>query len=190
MSARPLTIQTAGGDVRCEQFGEPERQAVIWVFGAGGGFGGPAGGLYTRLAERLAQDGIASLCIDYRYPGKLEPCTADVVAGADHLAAQGVSEVIFVGHSFGGAVVIRSALARPEAIGVAALSSQTHGTEGVERLAPRPLLLIHGEEDEILPAMCSADIYSRARRPKKLIVYPGCLHGLDQCIEKLDTDLY
>ena len=31
--------------------------AMLWVFGAGGGLGGPAGGLYTRLGERLRPRG-------------------------------------------------------------------------------------------------------------------------------------
>lgn len=73
--------------------------------------------------------------------------------------------------------------------GVAALSSQTAGTEGVERLSPRPLLLIHGENDEILPVWCSLDIFRRAKKPKQIIVYPGCLHGLDQSATQLDRDL-
>jgi hypothetical protein len=56
-------------------------------------------------------------------------------------------------------------------------------------LSPKPLLLVHGEADEVLPAACSLDIHARARDPKKLILYSGCLHGLDQCQEALDRDL-
>ncbi len=74
-------------------------------------------------------------------------------------------------------------------IAVAALSSQTAGTDQVDRLSPKPLLLVHGEADEVLPAACSLDIHARARDPKKLILYSGCLHGLDQCQEALDRDL-
>jgi uncharacterized protein len=160
------------------------------VFGAGGGFGGPAGGLYTRLAERLAAaSGITSLCVDYRFPGQLKPCIEDVLAGIDYLHELGAQQFILVGHSFGGAVVIQAAIACGDVIGVAALSSQTHGTRGVGEISPRSILLIHGVEDEVLPPDCSEDIYRRAREPKDMILYAGCLHGLDQCAEALDRDL-
>lgn len=186
---RPVTISSRIGDIHCEQFGEPSADAVIWVFGAGGGFGGPAGGVYTRLGEQLASEQIGSLCVNYQRPGHLQPCIADVSEAIDYLLRLAAKRIVLVGHSFGGAVVIRAGIAQDAVTGVAALSSQTAGTEGVERLSPRPLLLIHGEEDEILPAWCSSDIYRRAKDPKHLILYPGCMHGLDQCAAQLDRDL-
>jgi fermentation-respiration switch protein FrsA (DUF1100 family) len=186
---QPITIATKAGDVRCEQFGDPSGAAIVWAFGAGGGFGGPAGGLYTRLAERLIPHAIASLCVDYRLPGRLNPCVDDLLAGIDYLLREGARTVVLAGHSFGGAVVIQAGLIHPAVAGVAALSSQSYGTEGVENLSPRPLLLIHGMQDEILPPFCSEDIYARARQPKHLILYPGCMHGLDECAEDLDRDL-
>lgn len=184
-----ITIPIPGGDVRCEQFGEPEGTAILWVFGAGGGFGGPAGGAYTRLGERLAAESTGSLCVDYRRPGNLKSCVEDVLAGVDYLARNGASDVLLVGHSFGGAVVIRAAILEARVSGVVALSSQSYGTEGVESISPRPILLIHGEQDEVLPAHCSVDIFQRANEPRDLILYPGCRHGLDQCVEALDRDL-
>ena len=72
---------------------------------------------------------------------------------------------------------------------VAALSPQTTGTSDVDLLSPRPLLLIQGTADEILPDTCSRDIFDRAGEPRELILYPGCRHGLDQCREALDRDL-
>jgi fermentation-respiration switch protein FrsA (DUF1100 family) len=74
-------------------------------------------------------------------------------------------------------------------VGVATLSSQTYGAGAVGRLAPRPILLIHGEADEVLPDVCSRDLYRLAGEPKELILYPGCRHGLDECRERLDHDL-
>ncbi len=187
---RPLTLPGPHGeDLRCEQFGEPAGQAIIWVFGAGGGFGGPAGGVYTRLGEQLAPAGLGSLCVAYRHPGHLAPCVDDVRAAIDYLHTRAVTRILLVGHSFGGAVVIQAGLACHLVAGVAALSSQSYGTQGVEKLSPRPLLLIHGESDEILPARSSQDIFRRAQQPKELILYPGCRHGLDQCVAELDRDL-
>jgi len=76
-----------------------------------------------------------------------------------------------------------------DVVGVAALSSQSYGAEAIADVAPRPVLLIHGEADEVLPPACSRDLHARAGEPKELILYPGCLHGLDQCREALDRDL-
>jgi hypothetical protein len=94
-----------------------------------------------------------------------------------------------VGHSFGGAVVLRAGVVAPAVIAVAALSPQIEGTADVDLLSPKPLLLIHGTADEILPELCSRDIHDRARDPKDLLLYPGGRHGLDECREALDRDL-
>jgi alpha-beta hydrolase superfamily lysophospholipase len=163
--------------------------AVLWVFGAGGGLGGPAGGLHIRLAEELTRNGTASLRLDYRRPGDLNACVLDVLAGLAYLEARARTRVVLVGHSFGGAVVITAGAANPEVRAVAALSSQLFGTGAAPEISPRPLLLIHGGADEVLPDRCSREIFEHAREPKKLIVYPGCGHGLDQCREELDRDL-
>ena len=90
----------------------------------------------------------------------------------------------------GGAFVRRcggdSGGAEPErGVGRRSAEPPSFGTDGVEKLSPRPLLLIHGEADEVLPFACSQDIYRRAREPKELILYPGCRHGLDRCSSKI-----
>jgi fermentation-respiration switch protein FrsA (DUF1100 family) len=163
--------------------------AVLWVFGAGGGLGGPAGGLYTRLGQRLRLRGVTSLELAYRHPGRLGPCVQDVLLGLDWLAGEGRRRVVLVGHSFGGAVVITAGATSKAVVAVAALSSQSRGTEAVDSLAPKPLLVVHGQADEVLPAACGQDIHRRARPPKELILYPNCRHGLDECREALDCDL-
>lgn len=57
--------------------------------------------------------------------------------------------------------------------------------EVVERIAPRPLLLIHGERDEIINVRHSRLVFERAREPKALWVLPGLLHcrGLEDACE-------
>lgn len=163
--------------------------SILWVFGAGGGLGGPAGGLYTRLSERLQPEGVTSLELDYRRPGELMGCVLDVLVGIAWLESLGKDRIVLVGHSFGGAVVITAGAHSESVVAVAALSSQTAGTEAVGRLAPRPALFLHGDADEILPPACSRDLFARASDPKELILYPDCRHGLDQCREALDRDL-
>jgi hypothetical protein len=51
------------------------------------------------------------------------------------------------------------------------------------------MLFIHGEADEVLPSRCSRELHARAKKPKGLILYPGCRHGLDECRDALDADL-
>jgi alpha/beta superfamily hydrolase len=185
-----LRLVTEAGAIDCRlQAAETGDAAVLWVFGAGGGLGGPAGGVYTRLGQRLRPRGITSLELAYRHPGRLQDCVQDVLLGLDWLGSEGRRRVVLVGHSFGGAVVITAGAATEVVIAVAALSSQTRGTEAVAELAPRPLLVAHGTADEVLPDSCAKDIHRRAREPKDLILYPGCRHGLDQCREALDRGL-
>ncbi len=46
----------------------------------------------------------------------------------------------------------------------------------VERIAPRPLLLMHAEGDTQIPSDHSEELYERAGEPRKLIVAPGGAH--------------
>ena len=188
--SRILDIHTNAGVINCRLHRAANvRAAVLWVFGSGGGLGGPAGGMYSRLARILEREGWTSLRLDYRHPGRLMSCVLDALAGIHVLEQMGLRHVVLVGHSFGGAVVISAGAASPSAVGVAAMSSQVGGTGAVDKLSPRPLLLMHGTADEILPSVSSEDIFARALEPKKLLLYPGCKHGLDQCREKIDSDL-
>lgn len=183
-------LETPQGAIGVRLHATPDGDAaVLWVFGSGGGLGGPAGGVYSRLSEALRPRGVAGLELAYRRPGRLDPCIEDVLTGLAFLKDLGRRRVVLVGHSFGGAVVIAVGLASPDVAAVAALSGPAWGADEVGRLAPRPVLLVHGEADEILPADCSRDLFARAGEPKRLILYPGCSHGLDECREALDRDL-
>jgi fermentation-respiration switch protein FrsA (DUF1100 family) len=184
-----LQLVTSEGALPCGYRPAKGEHAILWVFGAGGGLGGPAGGLYTRLGRQFRESGTASLELDYRHPGDLEGCILDVLIGLAYLESLGKSRIVLVGHSFGGAVVINAGVTSDAVIAVAALSSQTAGTHAVGKLSPKPVIFIHGEKDEILPPACSRDLHAHAGEPKELILYPGCFHGLDQCQEALDRDL-
>ncbi len=113
----------------------------------------------------------------------------DTLAGIDFLNSLGRIRVTLVGHSFGGAVVIAAGVQSEFVKAVAALSSQTHGAEAVAKLSPRPLLLMHGKADEVLPYTCSEILFRKAHDPKQLLLYEGCRHGLDECRSDVDHDL-
>jgi hypothetical protein len=152
--------------------------AAIYVGGAMGGLQGPANDLYPRLADRL-RPSISGLRLHYRRPGEFEECVLDVLAGVSFLRGVGAGDVALVGHSFGGAVVIKAGELSDLVTGVAALSSQVYGTRTVERLG-KPLLLVHGMRDGILDYAASEDIHARAREPRRLVLYAEADHMLTQ----------
>ena len=157
--------------------------AVICVGGAGDGVNGPAQGLYPALCRTLQDHGYAGLRLTYRRANDLPECVVDTLLGIAFLLDERIERIALVGHSFGGAVVITAGVLSSSVAGVAALSSQTFGTQLVPHLAPRPLLLMHGTDDEILPARCSELIHAAAGEPKELILLPGTRHGLDEARE-------
>ena len=159
--------------------------AVIWVSGAIGGLDGPANKVYAALGENLVGEGLTSLRLDYRLAGEFEECVLDTLGGVSMLKGLGATRIALVGHSFGGAVVIAAGTLSPMVRAVAALSSQTYGATGVGKLSPRPLLLVHGEEDTRLAPTCSQTIYDWAKEPKEMVIYPGAGHGLGECAEEL-----
>ena len=48
--------------------------------------------------------------------------------------------------------------------------------EAVELMGSKPLLLIHAQGDDQIPAEWSEELYARAREPRKLILLPGGHH--------------
>ena len=173
---------------------EGESGAVLFVGGALGGLDGPADGLYPRLAQRLASfddpGGLSGLRLHYRQPGEFQECVLDVLGGLSFLKGIGARRVALVGHSFGAAVVIKAGELSEIVAGVASLSPQLFGTRTVERLAPKPLLLVHGKADKRLDSAASEDIHDRALEPKRLVLYEGAGHGLRECADELDELLH
>lgn len=158
--------------------------AAIYAGGALGGFEGPARDLYGRLADRL-RPRMSGFRLHYRQPGEFQECVLDVLAGVSFLRGIGAAGIALVGHSFGGAVVIKAGELSPHVAGVAALSPQLYGTHTVERLG-KPLLLVHGMRDGILDHAASEDIYARAVEPKRLVLYAEADHTLVQAAGELE----
>ena len=158
--------------------------------GFDGGFEGPANGIFAALADFLPGLGIGVLRLDFRIktsPGPIDAGTDDVLAGLEWLAEQEAAPVALIGHSFGGAIVIRAGARSEHAGSVAALSTQTAGIEleDLERLPPRPLLLVHGAADWRLPPRLSEWVYAQALEPKALHILPEATHSLRQRRDEL-----
>ena len=155
--------------------------------GARGGFRGPADGqIYAPLAEELASAGIASLRPSYRQPNHLQECVLDTLAVVSLLQpGLGIRRVAVVGHSFGGAVAITTARYSQTVCAVVTLAGQTLGAQDAVLVAPRPLLIVHGEEDAVLPVNNAETIYQWALEPKEKVIYPGAGHGLRECRDEV-----
>jgi pimeloyl-ACP methyl ester carboxylesterase len=162
---------------------------VIFLGGAGGGARGPANAIYETIGEELVQAGVTSLRVEYRKPGEFEESVADALAGASFLKGIGATEAVVVGHSFGGAVAIKAGELAPLIKGVVAISSQRFGTQQVDQL-DKPLLLIHGSNDEILDQAASKDIFERANEPKRLEILEGAGHGLAEAVDEVHDLLH
>lgn len=160
--------------------GDGDDGALILVGGAIGGLSGPSG-LYGWVARRTG-----GLRLHYRAPGELEECVADVLLLVALLERRGLERVVLVGHSFGGAVAIAAGVAIGErCAGVVTLATQAPGAEAVAELAPRPLLLIHGDRDGILPAEASRWVHANAGEPKELVIVPGEGHLFEGVVDAL-----
>ena len=187
-AGRGLLFRTNRGEIPAIIHRAPGSwQAVIWVCGARGGFGGPASGMYARLAEEFLDKGITSLRLNYRQPNVLPECVLDLLAGIAMLKGTGHQPVVLVGHSFGGAVVIAAGVASSHVQGVVSLSPQTHGAGMAGQLSPKPLLVVHGKSDSRLPYSCGVQIHDWAQEPKQLVLYEGAEHRLEECKDELES---
>ena len=72
-------------------------RAILWVWGARGGYAGPAEGLFANLAEAFTSQGITSLRLNYRHPGVYVESVLDALAGLAFLKSKGCSSIALVG---------------------------------------------------------------------------------------------
>lgn len=184
-SYREIVAKSNGYEVLMRHYRASGAAAVIMVGGVGGDFDSPAKDLYPRLACALQTTGIGALRVQFRDPVDLDDSTADVLLGIEFLRSNGSRRIGLLGYSFGGAVAIQAALRSRDVATVVTLATQGFGTEGVEDLAPRSILLVHGYDDEVLPPVCSIDAYDRAAQPKSLKLLEGARHGLSESADEV-----
>lgn len=177
-----VRLQTERGIIECRYYeARGAHRGAVWVGGVGGGWDSPAQDLYPRLAEELVSYGIASLRVRYRQPSELSEAVYDVLAGSQFLASQGIDQLSLTGHSFGGAAAIQAAATTHAVRTVISIATQSFGAAAVASLAPRcSILLIHGTEDPVLPPACSIVLHRMAGKPRRLLLYPGAAHNLDE----------
>ena len=110
-----MLLRTTRGNIEAlihREESSSTQKAIVWVWGARGGFDGPAGGIYGVLAEELKPE-VTSLRVNYRDPSVFHETVLDTLAGVSFLSATGHTNIVLVGHSLGGAVVIAAAPFNP-----------------------------------------------------------------------------
>jgi uncharacterized protein len=169
---------------------------LVWSHGNAGNIAGRAPVLHA-----LAVRGLGVLAYDYRGYGRSggTPSEAgvyrDVEAAYDSLALPGARIVAF-GESLGGAVSIHLATVRPCAAvvvvstfttmrdvarfhyGVAGLLAGS-GFDSLRRVrgVHIPLLVAHGDEDEVVPYALGEALFAAAGEPKRFLHLPGAHHN-------------
>lgn len=152
--------------------------AIVACGGAMGGVLGPGHGLYQQLGERWSARGTQMLRVGYREPNNLDLCAHDVACGVEWARDAGADRVVVMGHSFGGAVAIRAAVVMPASvIGVVTFATQSAGCEVAAGLGLRPLLLFHGDKDDLLPIEASHMVQALAGHGE-VVELPGDGHLL------------
>lgn len=188
---RHVEVYTMEGLLTLFWHGAPEAEHVLVACGGGmGGLLGPANGLYHELGERLwAEHGIGTIRVGYRKPNHLPRCVHDLAAAADLAARSGAQRYITMGHSFGGAVALQAGIVLAEyCAGVVTLATQSAGCEEAARLTA-PLLMFHGDRDEILPADTSRVVAMMAGHGD-IVMCEGDGHLLDKSAAMIRERLY
>jgi len=126
---------------------------------------------------------------------------ADAVAAIDFALKRDPDRTVVFGHSLGGAIGISAAAQRKAVRAVIAESTfpsyrriageaapllapfvplfVAAGNDPIDvlkDLPPRPLLVIHGEDDPIVPAKLGRELYDAASEPKQLWLVPKATH--------------
>ena len=177
----------------------PDAPVLVWSHGNGGNI---ANRVEVLLA--LHERGVGVLAYDYRGYGRSEgrPSEAgvyrDARAAYDSERARGVApeRIVCFGESLGSAVTLALATERPCA-GVVVVSPfttlaevarrhygplgglagrQFDGLSNVQRLTV-PLLVAHGDRDEIVPYELGERLFAAAPEPKRFLRVPGAHHN-------------
>jgi len=164
--------------------------AIVTAGGAMGGVLGPGHALFHRLGTTWPERGVGVYRVGYRIPNDMDRCAHDVACAVEMALDDGAEQVVVMGHSFGGAVAIRvAAVMTSEVAGIVTFATQSAGCEVAGALGDRPLLLFHGDCDELLPMEASEMVRTIAGHGD-VVVLPGDGHLLgrsdDTIVDRLD----
>ena len=191
-SYQSLSVSTERGNVEMQYYkADNATCSIILVGGIGGGFDSPcSGGLYPRLCSILNSKAISALRIKFCDTHSLDSSVKDVEAGISFLKQEKISNIALVGHSFGGAVIIRAAANSPHVKVIITLATQSYGADVISNIKSGVAsLFIHGTLDTILPENCSIYAYTLAYEPKKLRLFKNTGHELSEAEKDIEREI-
>ena len=130
------------------------------------------------LAEKLQQQGITALPIDFRGYGKSSGGSTgkkmyDVIGAVNYLRKQGYSHISIIGGSMGGAATLNALGMLKKPVDKAILLAPAGGPP-VRSTATQKLFVVSQGERMYNGVK---EIYEASAEPKKLKVYPGSAHA-------------
>ncbi|MGW2664723.1 alpha/beta hydrolase [Nocardia tengchongensis] len=199
-----LYLRTSDGETVNAWFvraaGEPLGH-ILFAHGNGGNIGDR-----SPMLAMLAAAGFDVMVFDYRGYGRSTGRPGeggtyrDVRVARDALLAQtGVDagRMVYLGKSLGGGVMLELANALPPAalLLMSTFTSMRDAATAVYPFLPKvfvpnaypslkriknlscPVLIMHGDADELLPVRMGRELFAAAPEPKELVIYPGGLHN-------------
>jgi hypothetical protein len=196
-------LTTPDGETLVAWFGHamPGRPTLLYFHGNGGNLANRS----ERVRKYRAR-GMGVFILSYRgYSGSTgrpseRANVADAKLAYEALIAEGVSadDIIVYGESLGSGVAIQLAAAKP--VGGVVLDAPYTSIVDVAagaypyfpvrpflfdryeslRYLPKidvPLLVIHGEDDEVIPVAMGRAVYTAANAPKQIVTFPGAGHS-------------
>ncbi|MEC3958720.1 alpha/beta hydrolase [Nocardia sp. CDC153] len=174
---------------------------ILFAHGNGGNIGDR-----SPMLAMLSAVGFDVLVFDYRGYGRSTGRTSelgtyrDARAAREALLAQpGVdpSRVVYLGKSLGGGVMLELSNAFPPAalLLMSTFTGLRDAAVAVYPFLPKlfvpnaypslarirklrcPVLIMHGDMDELLPVRMGRELFAAAPEPKELVVYPGGMHN-------------
>jgi fermentation-respiration switch protein FrsA (DUF1100 family) len=195
-------LETADGERLIAWYGKarPGQPTILYFHGNAGSLANRA----PRI-DRFMGEGWGVFMLSYRgYSGGTGSPTeaanvADALLAYDKLVADGVTpaSIILYGESLGSGVAARVAAERP-ALGlildapytsilevaksaypylpVDAFLKDRYETRNIIAQVRMPVLVLHGERDEVIPVSMGRELARLANEPKRLVTFPGAGH--------------
>ncbi|QIS11153.1 alpha/beta hydrolase [Nocardia arthritidis] len=203
MDFRELSMRTTDGEI-VHGWWLPARNPVGHILFAHGNAGNI--GDRVPILALLVQAGFDVLAFDYRGYGRSTGRPTEAGTYLDSRAAlhtlrerPGVDpkRIVYLGKSLGGGVMTELAVAEPPAA-LILMSTFTGIRDAARSVYPflpspfvpdaypslrrirrlrAPVLIMHGDQDELLPLRHAERLYAAAPEPRKLVVFPGAGHN-------------
>ncbi|MCD1295745.1 hypothetical protein CUJ83_12120 [Methanocella sp. CWC-04] len=185
LEVESLEIKNRNGLIKGELFKVYTDRGILFLHGKDDYRYGPSG-MYKKISDELIGYGIASAFIDFRDEDDQDECVSDILASLDHIDSKyGIDRICIVGWGIGGSSGISATIKDLRVQTVITISSQAYGMENIEYLAQRPIMMVHGVDDNKISFQNTVDIARHVQGPKQLILLPDGDHELSSYKEKM-----